>query len=161
LPLGARTIVELLQGPARAWPTGIATSLWEIRGGLHLWLVAHEPGLCTLWGDARVPDLFGLPDRVGARAALCLMDATSLVLLARPQQSAREGELVIVVPRGGVHLAERLQRTLDEWHAAGRPTDADLQIRAYPRGEAPSPQPGEIKLDRRWTHFVLRWVRLV
>src|SRR5438105_1593017 len=62
LPLAAEEITALLQAPARSIPSGVSTPFDQLHEGLHLWLAAHQPGTRTLWGGARVPDLFGLQD---------------------------------------------------------------------------------------------------
>ena len=94
--------------------------------------------MCTLWGGAEVPDLFGLQDSL--RGTLCLMDSTSLVLLAWADEARREGELVVLAPAGAEALAQIALRILKAWDARGRPMDAAAVIRAYPRSRgAPSP----------------------
>jgi protein-L-isoaspartate(D-aspartate) O-methyltransferase len=159
LPLDIGTITSLLGGRSRAFPTGVLTNLWEMRMGLHLWLVSHQKGVCTLWGGARVPDLFGLPDRTGARGTLCVMDSTSLVLLARADETRETSELVALASAGGEALAERVKDLLNQWSALGRPMDASLEIRAYPRGQSPAPNADQVIIDQRWTSFLLMWRR--
>src|SRR5260370_20773157 len=44
-PLASEQITELLNRPLRVRPTGLSTTLEEMRDGLYLWLVAHEPDL--------------------------------------------------------------------------------------------------------------------
>ena len=159
LPISLETIRELLDRPFGASQTGIATSVEELRDGLHLWLVAHQPDVYTLWGGSDVPDLFGLPDHLGARGTLCVIDGANrcLVLLAWTDESARGGELTLLTHEGGEALATRLHGVVQQWAAAGRPTDAEVEIRAYPRGSAPPGQSGRLVLDQRWTRFVLNW----
>src|SRR5919204_3294334 len=84
LPLPVDAIADLLDAPLRVFPTGVWTSLEELRDGLHLWLVAHLPNVYTLWGAGQVPDLFRMPERLAPRGTLCVLDATepSLALLA-------------------------------------------------------------------------------
>jgi protein-L-isoaspartate(D-aspartate) O-methyltransferase len=156
LSLSVEEITALLRAPARAIPSGVSTTFEQLREGLHLWLAAHQPGMCTLWGGARVPDLFGLQDSL--RGTLCLMDSTSLVLLAWAEEAQRAGELVVLAPRGGEALADVALGILKDWDARGRPMDAEAAIRAYPRGRAPATaEAGEVVLDQRWTRFVLTW----
>jgi protein-L-isoaspartate(D-aspartate) O-methyltransferase len=159
LPLDVTTIVSLLHGPSSAVPTGVSTNLWQVRMGLHLWLVSHQKGVCTLWGGSRVPDLFGLPDRAGARGTLCIMDSTSLVLLARADESRDTSEIVVLASAGGDKLAARVKTLLNQWSATGRPMDASLEISAYPRGQSPAPKGDQVVIDRRWTTFLLSWGR--
>jgi hypothetical protein len=159
LPLRLDEISALLRSPAHALRTGISTSLEEMREGLHLWLVTHQPGVYTLWGGARVPDLFGWPDRSGARGTLCLMDSRSLVLLAWADESVGAGELVVLAPIGSDALAARARRLLADWQTAGRPTDNDLEIRSYAHGDDPKDAPDEhdVIVEQRWSRFFLNW----
>ncbi len=171
LPLDPATVGQLLARPMRARPTGISTSLEEVRLGLHLWLAAHDPYIYTVWAAARLPDLFGLTDRAGARGTLCLLDAAtagaSLAVLAWADESACAGELCILTPEGGEASADRLQGLLAEWVTAGRPTDAALAIHACARtspeaeSAAQAAAPDDVRIDQRWTRFTLRWTRTV
>jgi protein-L-isoaspartate(D-aspartate) O-methyltransferase len=162
LPLPAEAIDALLRARFRTWPSGVSTSLRELREGLHLWLVMHQPGVCILWGGARVPDLFGSYDGADGHGTLCVLDAglESLALLAWADTPERSGELVIQAPTGADALAIRVRDVLWAWHTAGRPMDGDLQIRAYPRRAAALPRvAGEVMLERRWSRLVLNWRR--
>jgi hypothetical protein len=66
-------------------------------------------------------------------------------------------ELVLGSPAAESALLERVAGLLREWDRAGRPTDADLTIKAYERGRAPPRAPGEVAVEQRWATFVLRW----
>jgi len=154
--LSADEVAALLRAPAQELPSGVSTTFEQLREGLHLWFSAHQPGMCTLWGGAQVPDLFGLQDSL--RGTLCLMDAASLVMLAWAEEERREGELVVLAPAGAERLAEVALGTLRDWDRRGRPMDAAAVIRAYPRSRgAQAAQSDEVVLDQRWTRFVLSW----
>jgi len=156
LTLSADTVGGLLRAPTRVLTSGVSTTFEQLREGLHLWFSAHQPGMCTLWGGANVPDLFGLQDSL--RGTLCLMDSTSLVLLAWADEARREGELVVLAPAGAGALAKVALNTLRDWDARGRPMDAAAVIRAYPRSRgAETPHDDEVVIDQRWTRFVLTW----
>ncbi len=158
LTLSAEEVGALLRTPTRVLHSGVSTTFDQLREGLHLWFSAHQAGMCTLWGGAQVPDLFGLQDSL--RGTLCLMDETSLVLLAWAEEDRREGELVVLEPRGGEALAEVAVNLLREWDRRGRPMDAAAEIRAYPRtrsATAKNANPDAVVLDQRWTRFVLTW----
>ncbi len=156
LPMSVEAIGALLRTSARAIPSGVSTTFEQLREGLYLWLVAHQRGMCTLWGGAGVPDLFEAPD--GMRGTLCLMDSSSLVLLSWADESAAAGELAVLVPRGGEALADQVLASLKEWAALGRPRDADIVIRAYPRGQGLERTcTDQVVLDQRWTRFGLSW----
>jgi protein-L-isoaspartate(D-aspartate) O-methyltransferase len=156
LVLSAETIRTQLSAAARVLPSGVSTTFEQLREGLHLWFSAHHPGMCTLWGGAQVPDLFGLQESL--RGTLCLMDSTSLVLLAWADEARREGELVVLAPAGAELLAEVALRTVKDWDNRGRPMDAVALIRAYPRSrKMAATTADEVVLNQRWTRFVLTW----
>jgi protein-L-isoaspartate(D-aspartate) O-methyltransferase len=159
LPLPVDAIAALLDAPLHVSPTGVWTSLEELREGLHLWLVAHLPNVYTLWGAGQVPDLFRLPERLAARGTLCFLDAVEpgLALLAWADEFVRDGELSLLAPHGSQALADRVGRLLHAWATAGRPTDAQAEVRAYTRASAPTSAPGEAAIDQRWTRFVVSW----
>jgi hypothetical protein len=161
LPLPITAIAALLDAPLRELPTGVWTSLEELREGLHLWLVGHLANVYTLWGGGQVPDLFRLPERLAARGTLCILDASGpgLALLAWSDESVRDGELSVLAPGGSQPLAREVMRLVQAWVVAGRPTDAEAEIRAYPRASAHSLAPGEVAIDQRWTRFVVTWRR--
>jgi hypothetical protein len=158
LPLPVDAIAALLDAPLHVFPTGVWTSLEELREGLHLWLVARLANVYTLWGAGQVPDLFRLPERLAARGTLCILDATepSVALLAWADDFARDGELSVLAPEGS-QLAITIERLLHAWVVAGRPTDADAEMRAYARASAHAVAPGQVAIDQRWTRFVVSW----
>jgi hypothetical protein len=156
LAMPAESIVALLDGPARAWPSGVRSNVEELREGLHLWLLTHQRGACAVWGGSGQPDLFGLPERMFARGTVCVLDGTSLVTLAWSDEAHRAGELLILTPPGSEALAERVADTIIAWAARGRPRDADLTIRAYRRAAHEPPlRPDTVKITQRWTTFEL------
>jgi hypothetical protein len=160
LPLTPEEIAVLLSRPLRAWPIGVAANLDEVRSGLHLWLVAHEPSIFTLWAGSQLPDLFGLAERAGAHGSLCLLDAgePSLALLAWADDSAGAGELSVLSARQDDAVAVRLRSLVNEWASRGRPMDTDVEVRAcLHRPVDGEPGPNEVALDQRWTRFVLSW----
>jgi len=161
LPLAPEAIVALLRAPWRSQQTGVSLTLKELREGLHLWLVARQGGICSLWGGERVPDLFGSQDGSDVHGTVCILDAQlqRLALLAWADASERAGELVIQAPVGSEVLAERVRHLVQQWQAATRPMDSDLHIRAYRRGSCPVPALDEVVLAQRWSHFVLSWSR--
>jgi protein-L-isoaspartate(D-aspartate) O-methyltransferase len=159
-PMAEDALAALLRAPARAWPSGVSTSLKELREGLHLWLVTHLRSVYSLWGP-RVPDLFGSQDGTDVHGTLCVLEASppSLAMLAWADAGAGAGELVIQAPVGADELVARVRVGLQQWLTAGRPHDADLEIRAYPRGCGPPLTVDEVVVERRWSRFVLNWSR--
>lgn len=160
LPLSPDAIGALLLAPFRVLRTGVAISPEELREGLQLWLVANQPNVYTLWGARDVPDLFQLPERMGARGTLCVMDSSDgLALLAWADEGVRGGELSVLIPPGCEPLAARLQHLLRQWDELDRPSDAQAEIRACSRPAAPPARIGEAVVDQRWTRFTLSWAR--
>jgi protein-L-isoaspartate(D-aspartate) O-methyltransferase len=156
-------ISDVLALHRHVWPTGVSATLDDIRDALHVWLVVREPSVCTLYAEAgvrAVPNLFGSAERV--RGSLGIVCADGLALLgwsAGPRSAVLHGarELSVEAPEASAAQAERLVGLIRAWQAAGRPGDAQLQIRAYARGQAPAPGPDEVVLDERWTRFLVRW----
>jgi protein-L-isoaspartate(D-aspartate) O-methyltransferase len=162
LPISVEEVAALLEGPMRSRRTGISMSALEVREGLHVWLVTHQPGIYTLWGGARVPDLFGLVERSGVHGTLCCLAATGPALLAWADAvdgDARGGEVCVLAPAASHEVAEQMRTMLGAWVAAGRPMDAQLQVRAYARGSRQALAANEVAIERRWTRFVLNWAQ--
>jgi protein-L-isoaspartate(D-aspartate) O-methyltransferase len=161
----AEAIYSFLSGPHTTLASGVRASGGEVAEGLVLWLAARESGMCSLWAGAApgpaeaVPELFGSPGKW--RVSLGLVDWTGIALLgwARggpPDESGRD-ELLVRLFGSGPALGEQLVRRLGEWQSAGRPTDASLRMRAYPR-EQPLPETTGAVVEQRWTRFVLDWL---
>jgi protein-L-isoaspartate(D-aspartate) O-methyltransferase len=159
--LAPETLIELLSRPLRISHTGLAPALEELRQGLHLWLVAHHAGVRTIWGGPRLPDLFGYGERAAIHGTLCLADSArrALALLAWSADAPGGGDLCVLSTNGAEHLSQQWQRLLQGWENAGRPRDADAQLRAYPRASAPPLGPGEVAVEAQWTRFLLSWRR--
>jgi protein-L-isoaspartate(D-aspartate) O-methyltransferase len=158
LPMPAEAIGALLRAPARRWSSGISTSLKELREGLHLWLVTHQPGVGILWGGRRVPDLFGSLDGTEVHGTLCVLNADPPSMATLAWADGRAGELTVQAPAGAERLVARVRASMHAWHAAGRPMDADLRIRAYARGHGPPVALDEVVVEQRWSRFVLSWI---
>src|SRR5262249_20230125 len=97
----AAAVRAMFSRPSRLWPTGGLTNLEEVREGLHVWLVAHDPRVYTLWAEASlraVPDLFGVPDRF--RGTLCACSEDEAAVLGWTTETAREGELCVYAVDG-------------------------------------------------------------
>lgn len=159
VPLPPAALAGVLSKPLVTQHTGVSLTVEQLRHGLQLWLVAHDRDVYSLWGDGRLPDLFGHAERLGARGTLCLLSVAqaSLALLAWSDESALGGELSVLAPAGADALGERLAGLVHEWVVAGYPMDTDAEIHAYPRAHAALPVEREVAIDQRWTRFVLRW----
>jgi protein-L-isoaspartate(D-aspartate) O-methyltransferase len=157
LAVPVQEVAALLEAPMRRWRAGISISSHEFREGLHVWLVTHQTGMYTLWGGARIPDLFGLVERSGVHGTLCSITASGVALLAWCKNES--GELCVLAPAGSDDVAEQMRTLLATWQAAGRPMDVQLQVRAYARGTAHTVAADEIAIDQRWTRLVLNWAQ--
>jgi protein-L-isoaspartate(D-aspartate) O-methyltransferase len=153
--LPSERIEEWLRGPHERWPTGVSEVVQEeLREALHVWLVVHEPATCSVYaetGEPAVPDLFGSGERV--RGSFGVVASEGVALLG--WSAGRELHVEAAAQAAGA--AERLVELIRRWDAAGRPGDADMQVRAYARGHAPPPEPDEQILDERWTRFLIAW----
>lgn len=159
-PLPSQAFAAFFREPKQVSPSGVQATLDDVRDALHLWLAAHEPAVYGVWADpgaTMVPDLIGLPERV--RGSLGVADEQGLAVLGWREAGQYAGELCVQAPAAASGVAERLLGLLRAWVAAGRPTDADLRIRAYRCGDplAPAAQSDEVVVQQRWTRFVLRW----
>lgn len=161
LSLYPQQITGLLSRPLRSVPTGVSASLDEMRAGIHLWLVAHEQNIVTVWAASRMPDLFGLAEQAGARGTIGLVDPREpgLALLAWSGSTAPGGELRTIAPVGSEAVAERLRSLVLEWSKSQRPTDQEATVLACldasRNGHAGHGETTAI--EQRWTRFELSW----
>jgi protein-L-isoaspartate(D-aspartate) O-methyltransferase len=152
------TVLRQLRGPLAIMSSGVYATPGQVRAGLQLWLAGHESAVCSLWADPSATpfaDLIGQPERFSA--TLGVLNYEWLAILAWGEVRSDGLELCALAPPGGQAVAKRLCQHVREWQASGRPTDAQLQIEAFPRA-AKTPG-GRIVIDQRWTRFVLDWTR--
>ncbi|HEY4008065.1 MAG TPA: methyltransferase, FxLD system, partial [Pseudonocardia sp.] len=155
-------VTELLAepGPERLSPVRLAAvDLWD---GFGLWLAVREPGMCRLLVSAEAsgwwPSL--LPRGVDG-GTVALLGEQGLAMIA-PTGSTEVGmqDLFGVAVRGygpaGAELAGRLDGLLSSWAAAGRPTAAELLLRAYPPGSDPPDGPG-VAVSKQHSQLLLDW----
>jgi hypothetical protein len=155
LPLDPGQIAWDLDQPRLTLASGVAASAEVLREGLHLWLAAHAPSAGLLWGARRGSHLRGLFDRGEALATLCVLDERGLALLGWSRTGS--DELLVTAATAARPLAEAVVQLVRQWQAAGRPRDAQAELRAYPRGSGPPVAADEVEIERRWTRFLLRW----
>ena len=169
-PLPAEAFANFFREAHSLWPSGVAASLDDVRDGLHLWLVAQDPNIYSVWaepGTRMVPNLFGIPERV--RGSLCAVDASGVALLGwlghHHQAHQADAELGVTASPGAEAVVAHLIDLLRAWEAAGRPRDRDLRIWADPvgdrqaHGRADDAAAEAVVVQQRWTRFVLRWLR--
>ncbi|MBV9169538.1 MAG: methyltransferase, FxLD system [Chloroflexi bacterium] len=152
--LPSERIAHWLRQPRERWLTGVSATLDDIRDALHVWLVVHEPTVCMVYaeaGDSAVPDLFGTTERIRGSVGVVAPDGIALLGWATGH------ELYVEAAPDSAIQAERLVGVVRDWHTAGRPGDGQLQVRAYPRGQAAMPESDEAVVDERWTRFLISW----
>jgi protein-L-isoaspartate(D-aspartate) O-methyltransferase len=156
--ISPHSVLGLLRSADQAWATSVSAAPDEVRQGLQLWIAAHDAAVCSLWAEANtrvLPDLFGQAERF--RGTLGLLDERSLAVLAWRDEQVRHGELCVWAARGAAETALRLVRHVHAWAAHGRPLDAALRIRAFPRDVRAEGTVGEVAIPQRWTTFLLSW----
>ena len=161
-PVDLAALYAALHQPGAQTTTGVAVTTGQVLGELGLWLALHDPdtgGLVAL-GDAidvgLVPALIAFP---GMTSTTALVGGRALAALTGPDTAAPTDSFTIGVrPFGpdGTDLAQRLAAHVRAWDAAGRPSTAKLQIRAYPLHEAP-PDPATFVLDKPHTRLLIDW----
>ena len=158
LPVSPDRLTAQFLGARLVQRTGVDSNVIEVRDGLHLWLVAHEPAICSIWAEASIaalPDLFGIPDQV--RAGLGCVACDGLALLGWSDAGAHAGELCVFAPEAAAASAARLLDLVRAWARSNRPRDAHLTIAAYPREYPFEPAPAAAVVEERWTRFALTW----
>jgi protein-L-isoaspartate(D-aspartate) O-methyltransferase len=165
-----------LTGIHKDWSTGIEVMLQEIMGRLRSWLALHEPSLgsLTATGDMvdgeLVPPLLGLGGEWKSVSTIVLAGESGLATLMRPpgqpapladinELYAGETPFTLFVRQFGSDetLSQRLIELVNTWDDAGRPSNEELRIRAYPKDADYANSEGEFVYERQWTRFVLDW----
>ena len=94
---------------------------------------------------------FESPGTVGGWSP-CSVDGAGLAILAR------DGERLSVHGFGdAVEVVDRMAGAVARWDAAGRPASESLAIRAYPAGTAPAAGGGALRIQKRWSTFLVDW----
>ncbi len=156
-------IREMLSAEPVVRDVGLEASADEMYGSLALWLALHLDGYCTVsvgWRDAEPPIHLAVVTPAGNYGAVskpsatgwspALFEGTSLSVVGRVKEN-----LVVSIfgtPAPTSQIADALRR----WHEAGRPSPADVRLRAERRPTAGGSQ-AEIVLSREWTTFSGHW----
>ncbi len=136
-----------------------AVDLWD---GLGLWLAVREPNVCRLLVSAaasdRSPSLLPVGMDGGTVALLGERGLAVVVPCGHASAELDRRFPVAVRPYGpdGAGLADRLGGLLGAWAAAGRPSAAELRMRAYPSDTTPPPGAGSV-LRKAHSQLVLDW----
>jgi protein-L-isoaspartate(D-aspartate) O-methyltransferase len=168
----AGKVYEWLTGPITDRETGMQVTLYDIFGGLRLWLALHEPGMSVLTatGDmverGIVPPLEGLGGEWKSVSTGVLIGKSGLAALMRPPgqpvplsdacSSSPEPSFALFVRQFGSDesLAHRLMSHVQGWDKAGRPSSKEWHIRAYAKNSDYAPSANEQLIEKQWTRLV-------
>ena len=171
-PVAAAAIYHALSGPSSDRTTPFAATLFEVLGGLALWLALYEPdmGGVTVEGAPAerglVPALISFPGEAKRVFTLGVLGADSLALLCwsgdqapavAERRDAQPCSLAVRSYGPDLSPAQRLLTHLTAWDAAGRPGDERLHVRVYPRTVAYGPAAHEAVVEKDWTRLVVSW----
>jgi protein-L-isoaspartate(D-aspartate) O-methyltransferase len=123
--------------PLPGRPTWTALPSGDVPAGFKIWLALTHPGFVQLRLDPEAPPVFGLRDEAGAALAVAEKDALWIYAYGEGQKSA-----------------DRLLAAHREW-SARRPNPDQLQVTAFPRGEEPPLQTGQLVFPRPHFTFVV------
>ena len=170
--VNAEEVCQWLRGPAQDLSLPIQVTYQELFYCLCFWLSVHEAGTCNLVGlvntdlEQVAPVLFRHGRKSLLGSTIGLLSEHGLFLLTRdPAQAlpAHDGydprPFTLWIRSFGRDstLATRLSELVMDWQRAGRPSEQQLQIRAYPRGIKYTFAKGDIIVAKRWVHFVFKW----
>jgi protein-L-isoaspartate(D-aspartate) O-methyltransferase len=149
-----------MRGEHRA--TALVVPEDDLHDGIVAWLGLHEPTSAWLAADGKavarglVPAFFRGEDEWVSTFGI--FESDGLALFIRDVSISDDGGVSIGIrTHGNPGVGERLRAATVGWDEAGRPTLADLRIRAYPMEPAYHPRSREIVLTRPHTHFALDW----
>jgi protein-L-isoaspartate(D-aspartate) O-methyltransferase len=155
------------------YATPIQVMTHELFYGLIFWLALHDASICNLQARGAlaeqdiVPGLFYVPSQQHpARSTIGLLSDQGLSVLMRdPSAPLPADDTAEVIPfrifirsfGSDTTVANRLSSLVMSWHMAGRPTEHNLSIRAYPTTKEYTAQTNDIIIKKRWTQFVCSW----
>jgi len=154
------------------YATPIQVMTHELFYSLIFWLALHDASVCNLQARGTlaeqdiVPGLFYIPSRLPAHSTFGLLSAHGLSVLMRdPGAALPADDTSDVIPfrifircfGSDTTVANRLAALVISWHMAGRPTEHDLSIRAYPAAKEYKMQANDIIIKKRWIQFVCSW----
>jgi protein-L-isoaspartate(D-aspartate) O-methyltransferase len=162
-------IYEWLNATYEEVATGIQVTSHDVWRSLMFWLAIHEPRFVnvSLKGEMvasqKAPYLFGADSQFPWRATIGLLHETGLAVVVRPPghllemkpppEKPETFELYVRCYGDGETAVAQLLTHLQQWHAAGRPHSANIQVEVYPIN---IPIPEGIAIPRRWHTFVVR-----
>lgn len=155
-------LCALLRSPGDERVSSVKLAAVDLWDGLGLWLAVREPNVCRLLVSAaasdRSPSLLPVGMDGGTVALLGERGLAVVVPCGHASAELDRRFPVAVRPYGpdGADLADRLGGLLGAWAAAGRPSAAELRMRAYPSDTTPPPGAGSV-LRKAHSQLVLDW----
>jgi protein-L-isoaspartate(D-aspartate) O-methyltransferase len=152
----------LLRSPGHDWSSSVRLAAVDLWDGLGLWLAVREPDVCRLLVSAaaseRSPSL--LPAGMDGGTVALLGERGLAVVVPHGRTAGELDRRFPVAVRAygpdGADLADRLTGLLGDWAAAGRPSAAELRMRAYPADATPPPGAGSV-VRKAHSQLVLDW----
>jgi protein-L-isoaspartate(D-aspartate) O-methyltransferase len=144
----------------------------ELFYGLAFWLALHDASICHIQarGEAAeqdiVPSLFHIPAKNPTRSTFGLLKENALCVLMRdPATPAPTDAMSDTIPfrifvrcfGPDIAEADHLAALVMSWQMAGRPTEHNLSIKAYPAAEERVVEAGNIAITKRWMQFICSW----
>lgn len=156
----AAALCAALGQPGQRVPLGVSVTPADVMGGLGLWLAMLDAdvGQLSAFGAAAdrsvVPALVRVP---GMSLTTVLVGDSGLAALARPDEDSDSGSTLAAQSFGPADdLARRLAAHVRAWDRQGRPSTAELRIRAYPR-DAMTDDTASMVIDKRHTRLLIDW----
>lgn len=162
-------ILRHLESPGRTLALPLKVNRHEALWSISLWLSLHEPGFCNLIATGRAfernlfPTLFNFSKNSAIAPGLLAEHALSL--LTRASQEEADGldhPLSLAIHSFGPDdtLAQHLANRLLAWEAAGRLSERQLHINAYPGGvtpNLPADTSRSVVVSKQYTQLVCNW----
>jgi protein-L-isoaspartate(D-aspartate) O-methyltransferase len=123
--------------PLPGRPTWMSLPTADVPAGFKIWLALTHAGFVQVRLDPEAPPAFGLRDQGGVALAVAEKEAVWVYAYGQGQKAAEE---LLAIHRA--------------W-AARRPDPDQLRVAAYPSGEDPSPQAGQLVFRRPRFTFVV------
>jgi protein-L-isoaspartate(D-aspartate) O-methyltransferase len=171
-PIDADKLYHWLQDKHHDYATPIQVMTHELFYSLIFWLALHDSSICNLQARGTlaeqdiVPGLFYMPSKLPARSTFGLHSEQALCVLMRdPAVPIPTDDISDVIPfrifircfGPDTTVANRLASLVMSWHMAGRPTEHNLFIRAYPTAKEYKAGANDIIIKKRWIQFVCSW----
>jgi protein-L-isoaspartate(D-aspartate) O-methyltransferase len=171
-PIDTDNIYRWLQDTYQEYATSIQIMPHELFYGLIFWLALHDASICNLQARGTlaeqniVPGLFSSSSKLPVYTTFGLLSEHALCVLMRDpavptpvddQADFMPFRLFLRCFGPDRAVVDRLASLVTSWHRAGRPTEHDLCIKAYPITRAYKAKAHEIILRKRQVQLVCSW----